>query len=198
MNFNFSLRFPAIMRWYNIPWPTDILYKEQAYYRFPRDTLDSDFYRKEGFLDLQFRIMNQLHATPFSGSTVYAPIIAKQFPSYPPNLNFDKFQFLVPPLILICFHYTYCNNICFIVVEKKKQSKEIMRLMGISNWTYWLSLYLQKVLMHVVSTSIIIGLMKVILMNLRNFLRKWLLNILNAINGFLNKISFSEQTLLRI
>lgn len=151
------------MRWYNIPWPTDILFKEQAFYRFPSDTLDPFFYKKEGFLDLQYRIINILNGkSSYTNNTIHLVFEAKPFPSYPRNSNFDNFQFMFPPLILICFHYTYCNAICFIVDEKKKQSKEIMKMMGISNWIYWLSLYLQKMLMHIVSVSIIIGLMKVI------------------------------------
>lgn len=158
------------MRWYNTPWPTDHLYKEQMFHRFPRDTLDWNFYRKEGFVALQFRIISTLHVTPPAQANRTFPLTiieAKEFPDYPQNLNFDKFQYLVPSLTLICFYYTYLNTVCCIVAERRKHTIELMKLMGISNWFYWLSVYLQKILLQIVSVTIIIVLMKVMLcMNL--------------------------------
>ncbi len=151
-----------MMRWHNMPWPTDILYKEEAFYRFPRETLTWNFYNQEGLLTLQFRVIDVLHHIPMANWTKYGTdIVAKQFTSYPKNLNFDKFQFLFPPLVLICFYYPYLCTVCGIVVEKNKQTKEMMKLMGISSWIYWLIVYLQKILLQILLVTIVVGLMKV-------------------------------------
>lgn len=150
------------MRWYNKPWPTDVLYREQAFRRYPQETLDWDFYRKEGFLVLQCRIMNTLHAFEYSGNIIpHARTLTRTFPDYPENLNFEKIQFLFPSLVLMSFYYPYINAICRIVAEKKKQTMELMKLMGVSSVFYWLCVYLKEILLRIVTVTIVVGLMKV-------------------------------------
>lgn len=164
-HFNVSLRFPAIMRWYNRPWPTDILFKEQMFYKFPRNTsLDWNYYHKEGFLALQYRLMSTfLSLVPLhTDKIVYVSNhIGPEFPSYPENLTFDKFQFVFPPLTLICFYYTYINTICGIIYEKNKRTREMMKLMGISSWIYWSCLFVKKMALNVIVISIVVYLLKV-------------------------------------
>lgn len=151
------------MRWFNAYWPTDILYNEQAFYRYPQ-TLPWDFYKEEGFLSLQFRISLNAYYDDDDSKTSWR-LNSTPMRAFPPyhtkDLNFERFQFLFPPIILICFYYPYWSTICSIAVEKKKESREIMKLMGISTWIYWLSLFIQKMLLHIVTVTIIVGVTKV-------------------------------------
>lgn len=63
-------------------------------------------------------------------------LLLQRFP-YPPYLSDPLLlglEAFVPLIIMTSFLYTSINIVKYITVEKEKQLKEAMKIMGLSNW----------------------------------------------------------------
>lgn len=66
-----------------------------------------------------------------------------------PSTSYYRFanQLYVPILFLLSLNYTFVNMIRFIAIEKERQLKETMKIMGLSNWMHYLSWFIRSMSM---------------------------------------------------
>lgn len=96
-------------------------------------------YYKEGFLAIQNAVARAyLNA---SNSTNQMPDIAVNrfpFPQFTYNVHWTILQMIVPLFVLFGFNYSFSNAVRFIAIEKERQLKEAMKIMGLPSWLHWL------------------------------------------------------------
>lgn len=146
--FEFTMRFPYELRtndegpfveFYN--WFTKMLFPAlQA--PGPRNLKRNDGglppgYYREGFIPVQAAI-SRAYTEKMKGDAEgdIPDVFLHRFP-YPPYL-FDPLlmglEAFIPLIIMISFLYTAINIVKYITVEKEKQLKEAMKIMGLNNW----------------------------------------------------------------
>lgn len=146
--FEFTLRFPYELRtntggpfveFYN--WFTDMLFPAFQL-EGPRNSGSNDGgippgYVREGFIPVQAAI-SKAYTLAIKGDKegIIPDIFLHRFP-YPPYLSdplLIGLEAFIPLIIVISFLYTAINIVKYITVEKEKQLKEAMKIMGLSNW----------------------------------------------------------------
>lgn len=172
---SYSIRFPGKLRVYSNPllpgarnWQTNQLFGTDAFEgRFP-DEQDGGppSYHAEGFLAIQNAIarafINQSRSTPNADDTV-PTIMVNRFP-YPEeslNIFIRNLQLVMALIFLMSLNYTFMNAVRFISIEKEKQLKEAMKIMGLPNWLHWTSWFVRTMAFMIVSISFIVALLKV-------------------------------------
>lgn len=129
--------------------------------KYQRKALRPSYY-KEGFLAIQNAIAKAFIIE--TNSSIHIPEIqAKRFPT-PSNKrnNLTTYSpWLVSLFFLISFNYSFMNAIRFIVIEKEKQLKETMRIMGLANWMHYLSWFIRTIIMQLIPFVLIIILLTV-------------------------------------
>lgn len=60
---------------------------------------------------------------------------------------------------MIAFFYTAINTVKYITVEKERQLKETMKIMGLSSWLHWSAWFVKCILLLMVSISLITALL---------------------------------------
>lgn len=110
-------------------------------YNSPRNLANDDggppSYYQEGFLAIQNTIASAFIS--MSGNQM-PEILVKRFP-YPPytsDFQWQLLQYVAPLFILFGFNYSFLNSVRFVGVEKEKQLKEAMKIMGLPSWLHWL------------------------------------------------------------
>ena len=68
---------------------------------------------------------------------------------------------LLPMIILISFFYTCINTVKFITIEKEKQLKEAMKIMGLPNWLHWTAWFVRCLVLLLITISLLIFLISV-------------------------------------
>lgn len=172
---SYSLRFPAELRTSLIPsysrpedfnWQTNLMFPNDGYTnRYPsEDDGGPPSYQKEGFLAIQNAIAR---AYLFLSSNITMPdILMQRFPapSHVVNLFATDLQVLMPLFFLMSLNYTFMNTVRFISVEKEKQLKEAMKIMGLASWMHYLSWFVRSFVMLTISMLFITILLTVILL----------------------------------
>ncbi|XP_015840360.1 phospholipid-transporting ATPase ABCA3 isoform X2 [Tribolium castaneum] len=64
-------------------------------------------------------------------------------------------------LIMLSFVYTCINTVKVITVEKEKQLKEVMKIMGLSNWIHWTAWFTKCFLFLLISISFMTALLTI-------------------------------------
>lgn len=174
---NYSLRFPSESRTPTINnpfifnWLTNFIYP-----RFSAGGPRSDnetyggrpFYFEEGFLPIQdaiARSFTELKCIDLAGcqNGTLRHIKMQRFP-YPPyvlDILLQGLQTLVSFFILLSFVYPCINFVRFIAVEKERQLKESMKIMGLASWLHWTTWFLCIMILMTVSISIMVAFLKV-------------------------------------
>lgn len=179
---SYALRFPSESRVrfndtiegpYIYNWLTNLLF-ELVGTTGPREPDDNfggrPFYMQEGFLPIQNAIAqsfitlccNQNSNCKYGAS----PDVQMQRFPYPPHTTdflLQSLELFVSFSILLSFMYTCVNTVRFVTIEKEKQLKGLMIMMGVPNWVLWTSWFLRTMICMTISITIIIGLLKVIL-----------------------------------
>ncbi|ETN61053.1 ATP-binding cassette sub-family A member 3 [Anopheles darlingi] len=160
-----NLRFPSEMRTAMLPgasfwasWQTfSIFPRYQMYGGRAVNVSDGGYpanYYAEGFASLQNAISWAVHE--LRGGTVGSSVLLRRFP-YPPFYD-DPLLFglesLFPVIIMIAFFYSCINTVKFIALEKERQLKESMKVMGLSGWIHWAAWFVRTFLL--MSLSIIL------------------------------------------
>lgn len=155
---SYSLRFPGGLRSqvldeekYN--WQTDRLFSRDPFpIRYPDENDGGPpSYHKEGFLAIQNAIANTF-ITYTKNSTAYPTIpkiLVNRFP-YPSHFNnpfVTQMEVLLPLFFLLSLNYTFVNTVRFISIEKEKQLKEAMKIMGLASWMHYLSWFIRTIIM---------------------------------------------------
>lgn len=149
-NLSYSLRFPSELRTTELPsyekpesynWHTNKILSPGDY-NSPRNERYTDggppSYHMEGFLAIQNAIARAF-IDKSGGSGQMPDIRIKRFPypAYTSNIYSDLLQTILPLFVLFSFNYSFSNAVRFIAVEKEKQLKEAMKIMGLPSWLHW-------------------------------------------------------------
>lgn len=62
---------------------------------------------------------------------------------------------------MLSFVYPTINTVRFIAIEKEKQLKEAMKIMGLPNWLHWTGWFVKTMIFMTISISIVVALFKV-------------------------------------
>uniref|UniRef100_A0A182WCA7 ABC transporter domain-containing protein n=1 Tax=Anopheles minimus TaxID=112268 RepID=A0A182WCA7_9DIPT len=160
-NLTFSVRFPAELRddeFQFSNWVTNMLVVPFSP-RLRNPELDdggSPSYYNEGFLGIQGAISRALLERRLAG--VVLPTVHVQRYPYPPYYDdaiLEALQQLLALIIVISFFYTCINTVKYITIEKEKQLKEAMKIMGLSNWLHWSAWFVKCLILLTVSLSLI-------------------------------------------
>lgn len=126
------------------------------------------FYYSDGFLPIQNAIAWSYTVWRCNETNTCddhsPPSIQMQRYPYPPYLNdilFDGLEDAIGLFLMLSFVYPIISTVRFIAVEKEKQLKEVMKIMGMPVWLHWTSWFVRTMLFMIVSITIMIGLMKV-------------------------------------
>ncbi|KAG4071964.1 hypothetical protein HA402_006125 [Bradysia odoriphaga] len=170
-NLEYSIRLPSELRTpdgffpatYN--WRTDLLFP-----RFeilgPRNRGSDNGgvppgYYQEGFLAIQNAVAGAFLQLK-SGNTM-PEIYIQRYP-YPPYLRdvlLSGLETLVSFIVLLSFIFPFSNTVKFIAIEKEKQLKEWMKIMGLPNWLHWTSWFIRTMIIMTISLSLMVFLLNV-------------------------------------
>ncbi|XP_023714575.1 ATP-binding cassette sub-family A member 3 isoform X4 [Cryptotermes secundus] len=165
-NIQMKIRFPGELRFRGneSDWRTNVLF---PLYQVPgpRSKLFNEGglpgYWYEGFLLLQHVISSEI--TKFLNNITLPQIMLQRFP-YPPYTHDDMLEALkrnVPLLMMVSFVYTCINTVKVITVEKERQLKEAMKIMGLPNWLHWTAWFIKTFMFVMISVILIVIMMKV-------------------------------------
>ncbi|XP_053672341.1 phospholipid-transporting ATPase ABCA3-like [Anopheles nili] len=157
----FAVRFPGELRVEEgqfSNWQTNLLVVPfSPRLRNPDETDGgSPSYYKEGFLAIQGAVSRALLGRRLGG--VSLPTVHIQRYPYPPYYDdaiLEALQQLLALIIVISFFYTCVNTVKYITIEKEKQLKEAMKIMGLSNWLHWTAWFVKCLILLTVSLSLI-------------------------------------------
>lgn len=176
---SYSIRFPGELRKaFNNPlapdahnWKTNQLFETDAFEgRFPgeQDGGPPSYY-KEGFLAIQNAItrtfINQSRSSLNANDEPVPTIVVNRFPYPEESLNVfvRNLQLMMALIFLMSLNYTFMNAVRFISIEKEKQLKEAMKIMGLSSWMHYLSWFIRTLVMLSISMICITILLTVII-----------------------------------
>uniref|UniRef100_A0A182NIG1 ABC transporter domain-containing protein n=1 Tax=Anopheles dirus TaxID=7168 RepID=A0A182NIG1_9DIPT len=157
----FALRFPSELRddeFQFSNWATNMLVVPfSPRLRNPdQDDGGSPSYYNEGFLGVQGAISRALIGRLAPGAQL--PTVHIQRYSYPPYYDdaiLEALQQLLALIIVISFFYTFVNTVKYITIEKEKQLKEAMKIMGLSNWLHWSAWFVKCLIQLILSVTLI-------------------------------------------
>ncbi|XP_053689710.1 phospholipid-transporting ATPase ABCA3-like [Sabethes cyaneus] len=164
---NFALRFPGetrVGRWLFSNWRTNLLvvpFSPGA--RNPNMTDGGNpNYMYEGFIPLQVAISNAILAAKnpqFQRHSVFLSRIP--YPPYYEDKLLPAMEQLLPLIILIAFFYTCINTVKHITIEKERQLKEAMKIMGLPNWLHWTAWFVRSLILLLITITLVTVLMTV-------------------------------------
>lgn len=83
------------------------------------------------------------------------------YPPYNKDILLEGLKSLVSLVVLLSFIYPCINTVRFIAMEKEKQLKEAMKIMGLPNWLHWLGWFIKSMAFMMISITLIVILLKV-------------------------------------
>uniref|UniRef100_A0A182WC81 ABC-2 type transporter transmembrane domain-containing protein n=1 Tax=Anopheles minimus TaxID=112268 RepID=A0A182WC81_9DIPT len=114
-------------------------------------------YFREGFLTLQAAI-SRTFIRRQNADYPLPDVSLQRFPN--PPFYEDKMlinmEWLLPMIILISFVYTCINTVKFITIEKEKQLKEAMKIMGLPNWLHWTAWFVRCLILQLITFSLLV------------------------------------------
>lgn len=118
-------------------------------------------YIREGFIALQHAIAREFVRFKSSNGPAFPTVQMQRFP-FPPY----RYDFLLAGLeeflaisIVLSFIYPCINTVKMIALEKERQLKEAMKIMGLPGWMHWAGWFVRSI----VFLSIIITIMVIVL-----------------------------------
>ncbi|XP_052859763.1 phospholipid-transporting ATPase ABCA3-like [Anopheles cruzii] len=158
----YALRFPSELRWSGWTfgnWRTNFMVVPFVQgLRNPNQTDGgSPSYLREGFLTLQAAIARTFIRRQRTGYQL-PQVNLRRYP-YPPyydDVVLLAMERLLPMIILISFFYTCINTVKFITIEKEKQLKEAMKIMGLPNWLHWTAWFVRCLVLLLITISLLV------------------------------------------
>ncbi|XP_039428799.1 phospholipid-transporting ATPase ABCA3-like [Culex pipiens pallens] len=158
----FALRFPGELRtsFSNVfpNWETRLLmvpFSPQL--RFPyTDAGGYPEYYNEDFLNVQTAISKSI-IVEFNANVELPEVYINRYP-YPPYYDdpiLQAMEQLLSLIILLSFFYPCVVMVKHITMEKEKQLKEAMKIMGLPNWLHWSAWFVKNILLLIISISLI-------------------------------------------
>ncbi|XP_053689795.1 phospholipid-transporting ATPase ABCA3-like [Sabethes cyaneus] len=163
----FALRFPSEMRTTRLPgaefwanWRTFLTFPPfQTYGARAVNYSDGGYpanYYAEGFASVQNAITRAL--LEMKNNSVALPVVGLERFPYPPFYNdplLRGLENLFPAIIMIAFFYSCINTVKFITLEKERQLKETMKIMGLNGWLHWMAWFVKTLILLTISISLI-------------------------------------------
>ncbi|KAM7349571.1 ATP binding cassette subfamily A member 3 isoform 2-T3 [Cochliomyia hominivorax] len=169
-NFSFALRFPSELRTSNqnlpLTWLTMKLFLplDLSGPRNPNE-LDGGLpvgYLREGFLPIQNALsLAYIKLVSKSASLPYLNMRRYPYPEYIYDPLLEGLESIMSLIILLSFIYPCTYIVKYITMEKEKQLKEVMKIMGLNNWIHWMAWFVKSLIMLGISSILIIILMKI-------------------------------------
>ncbi|BFG01721.1 ATP-binding cassette sub-family A member 3 [Drosophila madeirensis] len=173
-DFDFALRFPSELRTATIAiantWLTMRLFPSIDL-TGPRNEADEDGgipvgYLREGFLPLQHVLsMSYLRqkAEELAQNVTLPEVVMQRypFPAYIFDPLLEGMSSIMSLIILLSFIYPCTYITKYITAEKEKQLKEVMKIMGLSNWLHWTAWFVKSFIMLTISAILIAILVKI-------------------------------------
>ncbi|XP_055711669.1 phospholipid-transporting ATPase ABCA3 isoform X3 [Phlebotomus papatasi] len=172
---DFTIRFPAELRSrtnaddvLNGNWMTGRLFPEfQSIGPRHRNASNGGIppgYYQEGFSGLQHAIsIKFIERKKTNPNTIIPEIFLQRFPypAFTRDVLLEVITLIIPFMILASFIIPCMNNVKYITVEKEKQLKEVMKIMGLSNWLHWTAWFCKIMIFLMISITMITILLKV-------------------------------------
>ncbi|KRT81014.1 hypothetical protein AMK59_6215, partial [Oryctes borbonicus] len=166
-----TIRFPSELRNSTSPlseaWNTHLTFSpfQLAGPREPEENEGaSPNYFHEGFLTLQYHVSREIikyHAN--DDFTDQPQLFMQRFP-YPSWFN-DYMQIalesVVGLLFMIAFASVCVNTVKVITLEKERQLKEAMKIMGLTNWLHWTAWFLKTFILMLFTIVLMVILLKI-------------------------------------
>ncbi|XP_065093705.1 phospholipid-transporting ATPase ABCA3-like [Ochlerotatus camptorhynchus] len=158
---SFALRFPAELRFGSgllSDWETRLLMVPfTPRLRFPNsDDGGAPSYYNENFLTIQTAVSKAIIRDQ-SPSVELPPVFIQRHP-YPPYYDdpiLQAMEQLLSLVIQLSFFYTCIVMVKHIAVEKERQLKEAMKIMGLPNWLHWAAWFVKNIILLVIAISLI-------------------------------------------
>ncbi|XP_067637687.1 phospholipid-transporting ATPase ABCA3 isoform X2 [Eurosta solidaginis] len=168
--FAFTLRFPSELRtstrslgW---SWLTSKLFP-LIDMPGPRNAEEDDGglpvgYLREGFLPVQQAVsMAYLKLAGNKESLPYVDMQRFPYPEYISDPLIEALETILSLIVVLSFIYPCTTITKNITVEKEKQLKEVMKIMGLDNWLHWTAWFVKSFIMLGISSALIILLLKI-------------------------------------
>ncbi|KAH8387873.1 hypothetical protein KR093_009980 [Drosophila rubida] len=163
----FTLRFPHKLRTATSMFPnwfTGRLFSNniEKVLRSPgSDSGDDPNYMTEGFLPIQ-NALSTAYIRMKANNEELPTIRVQRYP-YPEHVEDIVFSVgqIVSLIILLSFVYPCCIIARNIVIEKEKQIKEVMKIMGLYNWIHWAAWFVKHFIVLSCSCVLIVILLKI-------------------------------------
>lgn len=142
----YSLRFPAKLRRGRKTWLTYLLFDDYEYRT--RDNLNPSYFT-EGFLAIQNAIARVWFeiSQPMNMNMTMTEIQMQRFPTPAHSIYIMANEYWVHVFFLLGLNYTFVNIVRYISIEKEKQLKEAMRIMGVAGWMHYLGWFIRSIVM---------------------------------------------------
>ncbi|XP_050076110.1 phospholipid-transporting ATPase ABCA3-like [Anopheles maculipalpis] len=163
-----AIRFPSEMRTTSLPgaefwasWRTFLIFPQYQVYG-ARNINGSDGgypanYYGEGFASVQNAISRAVLEMKAGQIDSLPHVELRRFP-YPPFYDdplLRGLENLFPSIIMVAFFYSCINTVKFITLEKEKQLKESMKVMGLDGWIHWLAWFVRTITLLTVSITLV-------------------------------------------
>ncbi|XP_018330699.1 ATP-binding cassette sub-family A member 3 [Agrilus planipennis] len=171
-----TIRFPGEQRSArvvglgSITWFTNLLFPLYQYAgprRIDHPTGGPPYYQEEGFLPLQqelsLSLISYFKETSSSNNFQKPDIWMQRYP-YPRWINdflLTALESFVSLIIMLSFVYTCINIVRCVTIEKEKQLKETMKIMGLPGWLHWTAWFVKEFIFLLISVILIVILVKV-------------------------------------
>nr|CAI5846703.1 unnamed protein product [Callosobruchus analis] len=186
-NFKATIRFPGELRFPNgldNDWQTEFIYPPLQK-PGPRDSNSSTgaypSYHKEGFLLLQHVLAisfmmtrdgvvidgNQssdfMNIVQWISTTQFPLIYMQRFPHFEwyDDLLMEVLKLVMGVFMILSFLYPCINTVKMITIEKEKQLKESMKIMGLPNWLHWTSWFIKYFIYMFIAISLMLIILKI-------------------------------------
>ncbi|XP_068154368.1 LOW QUALITY PROTEIN: phospholipid-transporting ATPase ABCA3 [Drosophila tropicalis] len=119
-------------------------------------------YLREGFLPIQHALTMAYLRQRAPDSTLPEVVMQRYpYPEYIYDPLLEGLASIMSLIILLSFIYPCTYITKYITSEKEKQLKEVMKIMGLSNWLHWTAWFVKSFIMLTISAILIAILMKI-------------------------------------
>ncbi|KAB0796417.1 hypothetical protein PPYR_10478 [Photinus pyralis] len=143
---------------YQLPGPRDFLLNHGA----------KPEYKAEGFLQIQeelsLAIINHLkrreRGENFTGNGLHIQMQRFPYPKWISDKLLSTMRLFIPLLVMLGTAYSCVNNVRAVALEKEKQLKEALKMMGLPNWLHWTAWFIKTFLVMFLTQVLIVMILK--------------------------------------
>ncbi|KAJ6638915.1 Phospholipid-transporting ATPase ABCA3, partial [Pseudolycoriella hygida] len=152
------------------------------------------FYSNKQFLHVQNAIARSFIQLKNKSDIVLPEIQMNQYPYIFSDDSVGIFKvvgIIYGLVVLICLSFSAMNTVRYISIEKEKQLKEVMKIMGLPNWLHWTSWFTRTMIFMLITITIIAGIMKHLCNNVLLFGKRFVLQSQHSNNCTTNSVVYS-------